>query len=425
VTAAPPGAPLPRRATALVYLANVLFGGGLFAHAFLYNFYLGALGAGEGAMGWAAAALTAGGLAALFPAGLAVDRLGPRAVCVAAAALAAAGLVGGAVAASLPAVYALAAVAGAGTGAWRVATGPLLMAVTREETRARAFSMNVGLLLASGAAWTAAAGALPAWIERTAGLSELASLRISLAATGVGTGLAALAFLRLPADRPSSGATARPRPAARDLALPGPVLAAIALVAAWMLSSALVIPFVNLYFRRVHEMPVERVGYVMAAASAVTAAVVMGSGRAAARWGPLPVLSAWTVVFPLSVAGLGTAAALPLALALYLAQNMAAPATYPLVDQLLLERVEASRRGVLAGWRNLATDGAGFVGAALAGALLERSTFAALFLLAAGIAAVTAPGMLLLLRARGDAARPASPENEEAAAERDEAALVP
>ena len=200
---------------------------------------------------------------------------------------------------------------------------------------------------------------------------------------------------------------------------------AIALVAAWMLSSALVIPFVNLYFRRVHEMPVERVGYVMAAASAVTAAVVMGSGRAAARWGPLPVLAAWTVVFPLAVAGLGTAAALPLALALYLAQNMAAPATYPLVDQLLLERVEASRRGVLAGWRNLATDGAGFVGAALAGALLERSTFAALFLLAAGIAAVTAPGMLLLLRARGDAARPASPENEEAAAERDEAALVP
>ena len=48
---------------------NVLFGGGLFIHAFLYNFHLEALHLDPQVMGYAAAALTAGGLVTLLPAG--------------------------------------------------------------------------------------------------------------------------------------------------------------------------------------------------------------------------------------------------------------------------------------------------------------------------------------------------------------------
>jgi MFS family permease len=66
------------RGTLLFFLANVLFSAGLFFHAFLYNFYLQGLGHGEGVMGVAAAAISAGGVLALIPAGLAVDRWGVR-----------------------------------------------------------------------------------------------------------------------------------------------------------------------------------------------------------------------------------------------------------------------------------------------------------------------------------------------------------
>jgi MFS family permease len=74
----------------------VLFGAGLFAHAFLYNFYLERLGHGPAVMGGAAAALTAGGLTALAPAGLLVDRAGSRTAYLFACAAAAAGLLAGA-----------------------------------------------------------------------------------------------------------------------------------------------------------------------------------------------------------------------------------------------------------------------------------------------------------------------------------------
>ena len=55
--------------SAIVFLAaNVLFGSGLFFHAFLYNFYLDKLGMSPAVMGRAAAALTTGGLVTLLPA---------------------------------------------------------------------------------------------------------------------------------------------------------------------------------------------------------------------------------------------------------------------------------------------------------------------------------------------------------------------
>ena len=93
---------------ALFVGCNVLFGAGLFAHAFLYNFYLDDLGATESVMGGAAAALTAGGLMALLPAGFVVDRLGAGRAYVMAALFAAAGLAAGAFARSHVPIYAAA-----------------------------------------------------------------------------------------------------------------------------------------------------------------------------------------------------------------------------------------------------------------------------------------------------------------------------
>ena len=57
-------APLP---FVLFVAGNVLFATGLIIHAFLYNFYLEALGVSATVMGHAAAALTAGSLLTLIP----------------------------------------------------------------------------------------------------------------------------------------------------------------------------------------------------------------------------------------------------------------------------------------------------------------------------------------------------------------------
>ena len=124
-------------AVAAVIGGNLLFGTGLIFHAFLYNFYLEGLHLSTEVMGHAAAALTAGGLVTLLPAGLLTDRAGPKASVTIAAAVLAAGLALGAAATTPLAAYAAAAVAGAGSGIWRVATPPILMGLTEPSTRAR------------------------------------------------------------------------------------------------------------------------------------------------------------------------------------------------------------------------------------------------------------------------------------------------
>jgi MFS family permease len=394
--------PAPRSALARFFAANVLFGSGLFAHGFLYNFYLAELRAGPAAMGAAAAALTAGGLAALAPAGVLVDRAGPRRTYLLAAVTAAAGLMAGSFAESLPALYAAAFVAGAGTAAWRVAMGPATLALASGPTQARAFSWNVGLLLTSGAVWTWGAGAVPALLG-----GGMPGVRAALAIGAGGTllGGALFATVRLPAREdasPSPQTAARRRSLAESLAVPAPVLARVALVALWMTAAALVIPFFNLYFQQAHRLPIGRIGGLLAAAQAASAVAVFASGSLAARLGPARVLLGWVLLFGPAVWGMAAVAALGPAVALYMVQGFAAPATHPLVDQLLLRDAPEDRRGAVSSWRNAATEGSGLAGAALGGVLLERTSFGVLFGVAGalGLAAGGALAAAFLLRPR-------------------------
>lgn len=399
--------PAQRSALARFFAANVLFGSGLFAHGFLYNFYLAELKAGPAAMGAAAAALTAGGLAALAPAGVLVDRTGPKRTYLLAAVTAAAGLMVGAFAESLAALYAAAFVAGAGTAAWRVAMGPATLTLASGPTQARAFSWNVGLLLASGAVWTWGAGAVPALLG-----GGMPGVRAALAIGAAGTllGGAVFATVRLPARAQALASTeTQSRPGLRrmvdGLAVPAPVLARVALVALWMMAGALVIPFFNLYFQRVHDLAISRIGGLMAAAQAAGAVAVFASGSVAARLGPARVLLGWVLLFGPAVWAMAGGIGVGLAVALYMLQGFAAPATYPLVDQLLLRDAPEDRRGAVSSWRNAATEGSGLAGAALGGVLLERTSFAVLFGVAGalGLAAGGALAAAFLLRRRPSA----------------------
>src|SRR5688572_4318785 len=222
----------------LFLAANVLFGAGLFAHAFLYNFYLGALGHGTATMGAAAAALTAGGLCALAPAGLLADRLGAVRVYRFGCIIASAGLLAGAVVEQRTALLIAAFVAGAGTACWRVAMGPLVMRIADGPQRARIFSFNVALLVGSGAAWTAGAGALPGALEQTFGIDNLTAIRACLALGGGLTLCAALviALVRVSfSEAPASVHRWR-------AVLPGQaVLLAVGATIIWMCASGLVI----------------------------------------------------------------------------------------------------------------------------------------------------------------------------------------
>jgi predicted MFS family arabinose efflux permease len=269
------------------------------------------------------------------------------------------------------------------------------MRLTNDATRARAFTWNVALLVGTGGAWTLAAGVLPTWGERMAGAVALSGTQLTLLA-GAGVSAAALLCywpLRVPA------APARPHPSLR-LALPREVRALVPLVAAWMLAAALVLPFFNVFFHDRFGMPVSRVGAVFAAAHVAYAVMLVGAAELSRRWGPRRALVAWMVALAPTLWWLAATDVLGVAIALYVVQGLIAPATNPLIDQLLLERVSQDRHGIVAGWRNAATEAAGVLGASAGGRLLEVSSFSTLFVAAGAVAAASSAMLSVALRGR-------------------------
>jgi MFS family permease len=385
-------------AVAAFFAANVLFGAGLFAHAFVYNFYLEGLAHGPVVMGNAAAALTAGGLSALIPAGIVVDRRGAATGYRIAVLIAGLGLGAGAFAESRAAIYGAAFFAGAGTALWRVSMGPLLMRLAGPAIRARAFSWNVALLVGSGALWTVAAGAAPGWLGARFGFTDQGAYRAVLLGGAALTLFAALGAWRSGLRAPAVPEEEKERAGEGFRGMPRYIVAGVLLVAVWMTASALVLPFFNVYFAREHEMAVVRVGLVLGAAQAVTALALFASGEAAQRLGPGRVLVAWMLVFAPLLWALGAVDALALAVPLFLLQGFVAPATNPLIDQVLLDRAPASRHGAVSSLRNAATEVSGLVGASVGGRLLAAVGFGGLFTVAGGVALAGAAGLALWLR---------------------------
>ena len=366
-----------------VIAGNVLFGTGLIFHAFLYNFYLDALHLSSAVMGYAAAALAGGGLVTLLPAGTLTDRAGPRATVTTAAVVLAVGLALGAVAATPLAVYAAAAVAGAGSGIWRVAMPPMLMGLTEPGTRARAFAWNVGLLVAWGGLGTAIAGLTPGWLEHRGGLTHLPAMRGALILGAALSAASVLLFrtLRAPVDRTAHGSAMAPASVPASPELMRRMLPLVGLVTVWMLGPALAAPFFNIFFSAVNG------GWALA---------VLASGEVARRLGAVRVLNAALLFFAPAMLGLSVAGGVELAVALYFFQGLIGPVTNPLIDQWLLAQTPREQQGLVSSWRQVAADLSGMIGASLGGYLLASSggSFESLFLVAGAIGLVGGIGLI-------------------------------
>lgn len=378
----------------LLLCGNVLFAAGLIVHAFLFNFYLREQQLPAMVMGHQVAAMTLGGLVALVPAGMAIDRWGTRPTLLAGVTAAVAGLVLTALAHDRLAILASAFVIGVGAASCRVSWGPAIMRLTDPDHRARAFAWNVALLIGSGAAWTFAAG----WIrDRLPGQLGFSATQIALLAGAAVTALAAACYAGLPSARPSAHASRR------ALAPPteGGIRALVPLVAFWMLAPALVLPFFNLYFTDRFSLRVADVGALFAGAHIVTAIALLGAGELARRHGPRAMLFAWMTLMTPTLLLLSLGLPLWAAIAVYVAHGIVAPATNPLIDQLLLERAPPEQQGIVASWRNAAAEGAGAVGASTGGWLLDTTSFAGLLQAAAVVAVLAAAMLFAVLRRTG------------------------
>jgi MFS family permease len=374
------------RSLALLYTGNVLFAAGLFAHAFLFNFYIRELQLPATVMGHQVAAMTLGGLCALLPAGVVIDRVGLRPALLAGVAMTTLGLVLTAIFRSPAGIYVAAFGIGLGGATCRVSWGPAIMRLTAPASRSRAFAWNAAILIATGSGWTWLAGDMAGWAS-FGGLGGLSGTQVVLVAGAAVTLTATLCYavLRFPAVPPQGA-----RFTISGLGLPTEARVLVPLIAFWMLAAALVLPFFNVFFVDRFAMPVARVGAMFGIAHVVAAGVLVGAAELARRWGARQMLVAWMAISAPLLLWLSQTEVLSVAITLYFLQGLIGPATNPLIDQLLLERAPRERHGIVAGWRNAAAEGAGALGASGGGKLLDAGSFPLLFLAAGGVAAAAA-----------------------------------
>jgi MFS family permease len=313
------------------------------------------------------------------------------------------GLALGALAATPLAIYGAAALAGAGSGIWRVATAPTLMRLTAGRTRARAFAWNVGLLVAWGGLGTAIAGAASQWLEGHWGLPRLEAVRAALILGAIASAASLVVFLvlRVPVEREPIAALAAASGVVEQSALRD-LLPLVGLVAVWMTGPAVAAQFFNLFFARAYGLSIERIGFVFAAASMAWALAVVASGELASRVGVSRVLVGSLLLFAPAMWGLSVATTVHLAVLLYVLQGLIAPVTNPLIDQWLLGQASRERQGVVSSWRQVAADASAMVGASVGGTLLAGAAFAPLFAVAGAVGLVGALGLLAAVRRHPD-----------------------
>lgn len=364
------------------FTANIFFAAGIGFHAFLYNFYLEGLKLSPAIMGRTAATWSLGGLLVLLPVGRSVDRWGPKPVLVAAALVAAIGLAWGAIAADPMTIYIASAITGAAGVSWRVAQAPVLMELSDSSNRSRLFTLDVAILVATGAAATAIAGALVGRIEPALNVSRQSALTIVMLIGAVLTGIGAVVYATL--NLPSVARGSRAATAVSD-ATPPRVIILIILSGLWVASLTLASPFFNVYFTRTFQLPIERVSWIFSASTITTAILLTGAGEVANRFGARKAFVVWLALFAPAMWGLALTSSVGVAVACYFMQSLVSPAANPLLDQLLFENVPAERRGVVSSLRQAMASAGQVLAQSIGGSVLAAGSFSILFAFAGGL----------------------------------------
>jgi MFS family permease len=244
------------RPNARLYLLNVIIvGAAMGVFRLLFNFYVLSLGYDEALLGTLVTVSSMTALIAALPVGYLADRLGRKRSLLLAGAFISLAVAGMVLWPSTLILYAMNVVFGLAQSLSGVTMGPFLMENSGEEERTYLFSFSSGLQMASASVGNWIGGYLPTWMAGWLTVSAVSSQAYGgalLVISGLaGLGLAPLAMMRMPrlerSERsmftPISYAAEHPRLLSK-LVLPMLVTS---------IGAGLIMPFMNVFFRVVHN----------------------------------------------------------------------------------------------------------------------------------------------------------------------------
>lgn len=339
-----------------------------------------------------------------------VGRVGPRPALVAGALLHAASLLGAALWPAPATLLAAVALGGPASVLFQVSAAPYMMRHSGPAERDLLFSLSAGLNIAIAGLGSLAGGFLPGLLAGRFDLApqSAAAYRATFLVAAAIAALAALPLLvrRGPPDAAApGGGPAGDRRGGPDL---GELLRSVGAALPFMVSplliscgAALLIPFLNLYFRQRFGAPDEALGAIFAAIGIATGAATLLAPLLSRRLGkPASVVLTQALAIPCLLL-LGLAPSLWLAGLVALVRGALMNMAAPLYDAYAMEQSPERARPIVIGLINGAFSAGYIVGPNLSAQVQQSYGFAPLFVATAAFYACAAlANYLLFIRGR-------------------------
>ena len=204
----------------------------------------------------------------------------------------------------LPVLFGAAGIAGAASVLFQVSAPPLMMHYSDGDTRDMLFSASTGVTIIVAGIGSLLAGAMPAVFGRALGVGAEsgAAYQATFAVAALGMLLALLPLLAMANDAPSQEPPARSQNVKSiiqnsklktqnlKLRMMLPVLALLISPACVSVGAALLIPYLNLFFKQQFGVPNALLGAIFALLDISTGVAVLLGPLLSTRWGKLPTV---------------------------------------------------------------------------------------------------------------------------------------
>jgi len=400
----------------LFLLATVINGITLSGFQLFFNIYLEVRGFDRDFIGLLNSLPSAASLVVGVPLGILADRIGARRAMLAGL-LVATVSAGVLIASPSPQVMILASVVmGAANALYLLSLAPFMMKSSGEQERTLLFSLNFGLTTLSGAVGNTLAGQLPGWfaVRLGVGAESAAAYQAVLLASVVGGGLSILPLWliregRWPGPRRAAAFGLREvrqllRPGLLRLALPNLLIG---------FGAALLIPYLNLFFKTVHQVGDDALGVLYSLGSLSVGVATLIGPRLAEGLGSkvrtVVVTQGFSIAFLLL---LGFTPNVWLAGLAFLLRGALMNMSSPLYSAFAMEQTPEHERAAVNSVLTLMWQVGWAVGPYLSGLVQAGYGFAPLFVATAVLYLAATALMWLFFRqaeARPEAALPAGP----------------
>lgn len=255
------------RPNARLYLLNVIVTGAVMGiFRLVFNFYALSLGFDEALLGNLITASSFVALLAALPMGYLADTIGRKGSLVISGALLSIAILAMALWQSETSLYAMNVVSGLAQSLAGVTMAPFLMENSDEKERTYLFSFGQGLTMTMASVGNWLGGYLPTWLGQAQNVSATSSAAYgnSVLIAGIGAGIAILPLLFIKSPRIARSQRAVFAPL--QYAAHNPVLLT-KLILPMLLTSigaGLIMPFMNVFFRVVHDQPDPVIGALFA-----------------------------------------------------------------------------------------------------------------------------------------------------------------